>query len=157
MSIQKVVLASLMVFVFAAVAASQDRRSADFATLEGTWIVEITAPPTAPALILTTFARGGTVVGNGNNAQPMLRSAWQGVWERSSYLDFTSTWQRFNFDAAGTYTTRNEFRMSVHVDGTLETFTGAVEVLTLDQAGNVTATRPGRLRATRLNIKPPAR
>jgi hypothetical protein len=157
MMAHKVVLASLMVFVFTAVAVSQDRRSADFETLEGTWIVEIIAPPTAPALILTTFARGGTVVGNGNNAQPVLRSAWQGVWARNSYLDFTSTWQRWNFNAAGAYTTRNELRIGVQVDGTLETFTGAVEVLTLDQGGNVTATRPGTLRATRLNLKPPAR
>lgn len=153
----KVVVTSLLVFVLVAVVASQDRRSADFETIEGTWIVEINAPPTAPALILTTFARGGTVIGNGNNAQPTLRSAWQGVWARDSYLDFTSTWQRWNFDAAGNFTTRNELRIAVHVDAKLETFTGNVDVMTLDQSGNVTATRPGTLRATRVNIKPPSR
>lgn len=157
MSAFKLVLGSLFVLALAGVGASQDRHSVDFETLEGTWIVEINAPPTAPALILTTFARGGTVVGNGNNAQPVLRSAWQGVWERNSYRDFTSTWRRWNFDAAGNFTGGNELRIAVHVDAPLETFTGAVDVLTLDQAGNVTATRPGTLRATRLNVRAPSR
>lgn len=47
--------------------------------------------------------------------------------------------------------------MSIQVDGALESFTGSVEVLTLDQAGNVTATRPGTLRARRLALRGPAR
>ncbi|MBI3049719.1 MAG: hypothetical protein HYY76_15550 [Acidobacteria bacterium] len=100
---------------------------------------------------------GGTAIANGNNAQPVLRSAWQGVWARNSYLDFTSTWHRWNFDAAGTFASRNELRMSIQVDRALETFTGTVEVLSLDQAGNVTATRPGTLRGRRLALRAPGR
>lgn len=157
MTAQRVVLAVLFVLTLVAASSSQDRRSADFETLEGTWIVELLAPPTPPAMLLTTFARGGTALANGNNVQPVLRSAWQGVWARNAYLEFTSTWQRWNFDAAGNFTTRNELRMSIHVDGTLETFTGTVEVLSLDAAGTVTATRPGTLRGRRLALRGPGR
>lgn len=157
MTPHRIVIASLVLLALTGAASSQDRHSSDFETLEGTWIVEINAPPTAPALILTTFARGGTVIGNGNNAQPATRSAWQGVWTRNSYLEFTSAWQRWNFDAAGNFTNRNELRMIVRVDPALATFTADVDVLTLDAAGNVTATRPGTLRATRLNVRAPSR
>jgi hypothetical protein len=47
--------------------------------------------------------------------------------------------------------------MTLQVDGALETFTGTVEVLGVDQAGNVTATRPGTLRGRRLALTGPAR
>lgn len=157
MTAQRIGLVVLFVLALVAGSSSQDRRSADFETLEGTWIVELNAPPTPTALLLTTFARGGTVIANGNNAQPVLRSAWQGVWRRNAYLDFTSTWHRWNFDAAGNFTNRNELRMSLQVDGALETFTGTVEVLGVDQAGNVTATRSGTMRGRRLALTGPAR
>ena len=87
----------------------------------------------------------------------MLRSAWQGVWARNAYLDFTSAWHRWNFDAAGSFASRNELRMNIQVDRALETLTGTVDVLSVDQAGNVTATRPGTLRARRLALTGPAR
>ena len=157
MTARKSLLAGLFVLGLAAVLSSQDRRSADFETLEGTWVIELNAPPTPTAEILTTFARGGTVIGNGNNASPVLRSAWQGVWARRSYLDFFSTWRRWNFDAAGAFTGGNEFRMDIHVQSDLETFSGTVEILTLDRTGTVTATRPGAFTARRLNVRGPAR
>jgi len=47
--------------------------------------------------------------------------------------------------------------MSIQADRPLETFAGTVEVLTLDAAGNVTATRPGTLRARRVALREPAR
>lgn len=156
MTAQRVVLAVLFVLALVAGSSSQDRRSADFETLEGTWIMEISAPPVA-AQILTTFARGGTIIGDGNNVQPVLRSPWHGVWARNSFFDFTSTWQRWNFDAAGNFVNISELRMDIRVDRTLEIFTGNVEVLTLDRAGNVTASRPGTLRGRRLALRGPAR
>ncbi|MGH9720165.1 MAG: hypothetical protein ACRD8O_08130 [Bryobacteraceae bacterium] len=154
MSRHRIAFTVLFVLGLAALSMSQDRRSADFETLEGTWILDLNAPPVATQ-ILTTFARGGTIVAEGNATQPILRSSWYGVWARRAYLDFTSTWQRWNFDAAGNFASRSELRMDIHVDGRLETFSGTVEVLSLDRAGNVTATRPGTFRATRLNPKGP--
>ena len=156
MTTHKIVLALLIVLTAPALSTSQDRRGADFETLEGTWVLDLNAPPTPPAQILTTFARGGTIVANGNNAQPVLRSPWHGVWERRSYFEFTSTWRRWNFDAAGTFTGGNEFRMDITVERSLETLTGTVEILTLDRAGTVTATRSGAFRATRVNVRRPA-
>lgn len=156
MTARRIVLAVLFVLALVAVSSSQDRRSADFETLEGTWIMDIIAPPVT-AQILTTFARAGTIVGDGNNSQPVLRSPWHGVWTRNAFFDFTSTWQRWNFDAAGNFVSISELRMAIRVDRGLETFTGDVEVLTLDRAGNVTATRPGALRGRRLALRGPAR
>lgn len=151
----KTLLIAIAVLALAATSTSQDRHSGDWETLEGTWIFDISSPPAAPAQILTTFARGGTIVGEGNQAQPTLRSQWQGVWARRSYLEFSSTWRRWVFDAAGNFTGGNEFRMDIDVDPGLETFAGTVEVLTLDRAGTVTASRPGTFRATRLNVRRP--
>lgn len=156
MTAQRIGLVVLFVLALVAGSWSQDRRSADFETLEGTWVMDIIAPPVT-AQILTTFARGGTIVGDGNNAQPVLRSPWHGVWARNAFFDFTSTWQRWNFDAAGNFLNISELRMTIRVDRALETFTGHVEVLTLDRAGNVTATRPGTLRGRRLALTGPAR
>lgn len=156
MIIRRVVLTLLFVLVVAALPSSQDRHSADFETIEGTWILHLSAPPAAPAEILTTFTRGGAIVANGNNAQPALRSAWQGEWFRLSYFDFVSTWRRWNFDAAGAFVGANEFRMDISVDRSLESFTGIVEVLTLDRAGVVTARRPGTFSATRLTVIRPS-
>jgi hypothetical protein len=152
---RRIVLTLLFVLAAAALSTSQDRRSGDFETLEGTWIFDLDAPPTPPAQILTTFARGGTIIGDGNNAQPSLRSSWHGVWTRRSYLEFTSTWRRWNFDAAGIFTGSNEFRMDIAVDRGLEAFSGTVEILTLDRAGTVTASRPGTFRAARVNVRRP--
>lgn len=151
----RVVYFVLLGLGIAALSNSQDRRSADFETLEGTWILDIAAPPTPPAQILTTFARGGTIVADGNNAQPTLRSPWHGVWARRSYLEFASTWRRWNFDAGGNFVGGNEFRMDIRVDGALDTFTGSVEILTLDRAGTATASRQGTFRATRVNVRVP--
>lgn len=153
---KRILLCVMLALAVAAVSHSQDRRSGDFETLEGTWIVDLNAPPTPPAQILTTFARGGTIVADGNNAQPVLRSPWHGVWARRSYLDFTSTWRRWNFDAAGNFVGANEFRMDIGVDNSLETFSGTVEIVTLDRAGTVTASRPGAFRATRVNVRRPS-
>lgn len=77
------------------------------------------------------------------------------MWAPASYLDFTSTWQRWNYDAAGNFTGRAELRLDIDVDRGLESFTGTVAVVTLDRAGAVTATRPGAFRATRLNVRGP--
>ncbi len=156
MTTHRIVLTLLFVLAVAALSTSQDRRSADFETLEGTWILDLNAPPTPPAQLLTTFARGGTIVADGNNAQPVLRSPWHGVWARRSYLDFTSTWRRWNFDAAGNFVGGNEFRMDINVDRALETFSGTVEILTLDRAGAVTASRSGTFGATRVNVRRPS-
>ena len=46
MTVQRIGLAVLFVLALVAGSSSQDRRSADFETLEGTWIVELNAPPT---------------------------------------------------------------------------------------------------------------
>lgn len=60
---------------------SQDRRSGDFETLERTWNVVVTPVGRPGAQILATYARAGTVVADGNAAQPALRGPWHGVWE----------------------------------------------------------------------------
>jgi hypothetical protein len=156
MTTYRIVLALLVVLAAPALSTSQDRRSADFETLEGTWVLDLNAPPTPPAQLLTTFARGGTIIANGNNAQPVLRSSWHGVWARRNYFDFSSTWRRWNFDAAGAFTGANEFRMDITVERSLETFIGTVEILTLDRTGTVTASRMGTFRATRVNVRRPA-
>jgi hypothetical protein len=153
--IRRIVLTLLFVLVVGTLSKSQDRHSADFETIEGTWILVLNAPPAAPAELLTTFARGGAIVANGNNAQPVLRSAWQGVWMRKAYFDFVSTWRRWNFDASGAFIGANEFRMNINVDGSLESLSGTVEVLTLDRAGNVTASRPGTFTASRVLVREP--
>ena len=46
MTTQRIGFAVLFVLALGAGSWSQDRRSADFETLEGTWIVELNAPPT---------------------------------------------------------------------------------------------------------------
>lgn len=152
----RIVVTLLFVVMIAALPRSQDRHSADFETLEGTWILTLNAPPAAPAELLTTFIRGGAIVANGNNAMPSLRSAWQGEWMRLAYFDFISTWRRWNFDAAGAFVGANEFRMDITVDRSLESLSGTVQVLTLDRAGTVTASRPGTFTATRLKIFRPS-
>jgi hypothetical protein len=156
MTRHRIVLALLFILGVAGLSISQDRRSGDFETLEGTWILDINAPPAAPATILTTFARGGTLIGDGNAANPALRSAWHGVWARRSYLEFSSTWLRWNYDAAGNFTGASEFRMDLNVDRGLDSFTGSVDVLTLDRGLVTTATRPGTIRARRYGLKRPA-
>jgi len=156
MTTHRIVFTLLFVLALAALSTSQDRRSRDFETLEGAWIIDIDVPPAPRAQILATFARGGTIVADGNAANPVLRSSWHGLWTPRSYLDFTSTWRRWNFDAAGNVVGATEFRLDIDVDRRLEAFSGTVEARILDRAGSLTASRPGAFRATRLNIQRPS-
>lgn len=144
----------LAVFGVAALSNSQDRASREFETLEGTWIVDITPTGQATRQILTTFARGGTVTGNGNNPMPTLRSPWQGVWTRVTYRDFVATLERWNFDAAGNPTGKTELRQVIVVDPSLNQFTGRSKTLVFDVAGNLTSTTDATFRATRSQVKP---
>lgn len=156
MTTQKMFFALLFVLAVTALSTSQDRRSRDFETIEGTWIVDLTpAPPRRPQQILVTFARGGTLVADANAARPTLRSPWHGVWARLSYLDFITTWERWEFDEAGRFAGRAEDRMAIAVDGTLETFSGNSKSFAFDQSGNLVASADATFRATRVNVKAP--
>ena len=151
MTTHRIVFTLLFVLALAALSMSQDRRSPDFETLEGTWIIG--QPPGIQ--ILATFARGGTVVAATTAANPVLRSSSQGVWARRSYLDFTSTWRQWDFDAAGNLVGARDLRLDITVDRALGTFSGTGELLILDLAGTVTSRSPRALRATRLNLQGP--
>lgn len=60
------------------------------------------APLAAPAQILTTFVRGGTIRQTATRRSPFCEARGAGCGPaRTSFLDFTSTWQRWNYDAAG--------------------------------------------------------
>ena len=126
---------------------SQDRRSGDFETLEGTW--NIVTTPTGTQ-VLATYSRGGTLTADGNVASP---GPCHGVWKRLSYLDFSSTCERFDFDAAGNWVGRTEYRQSIRVSSNLEEFSGRVQFRVFDRLDTPRTTGEGTLQGTRVNVK----
>jgi hypothetical protein len=149
----RILVTAVVVVALAGAAATQDRHSGDWETLEGTWNLDVTPVGRPPAQILTTFSRGGTTTGNGNAANPSRRSPWQGVWSRITYLDFASTWERYDFDADGNWTGRAEFRQSIRVSPSLEEYTGRSQTRMFDRAGNLLSVTEGTLHARRVNVQ----
>lgn len=155
MATQRIFLTVLFVLTATALSTSQDRRSGDWETLEGTWIVEGTAVGFAPRLGWFTFARGGTITAFSNAPAPTSRSPSYGVWARRSYLEFLATFGSWRFNAAGNSTGRQEDRMAITVDRRLETLSADGQTLFYDVSGNLVNTVRVTYRGTRVNVKAP--
>lgn len=155
MATQRIWLTVLFVLATAAFSTSQDRRSGDWETLEGTWIVDGFPVGFPPRVGFITYARGGTVTAFSNAARPATRSPSYGVWARRSYLEFVETSESWRFDAEGTFIGRSEERRIILVDRKLETFSGTQQTWIYDAAGRLVSTVPGTFRGTRVNVKAP--
>lgn len=155
MATQRIFLTVLFVLTATALSTSQDRRSGDWETLEGTWIVEGTAAGFPPRSAFFTYARGGTVTAFSNAPAPTTRSPSYGVWVRRSYLEFLATLDSWTFNAAGNSTGRREERMDIRVDRALETFSANGQTWIYDASDNLVSTVRVTFRGTRVNVKAP--
>lgn len=155
MATQRILLTVLFVLTATALSTPQDRRSGDWETLEGAWIIEGFPAGFPPRTGLFIYARGGTVTAFSNAPGPTLRSPTYGVWARRSYLEFLETSESWRFNAQGTFVGRTEERRDIVVDRRLETLSGTQQTWIYDASDNLVSRVPGTFRGTRVNVKAP--
>lgn len=134
-------------------------RQAQAQQLEGSWtgLTTPTVPPGAPPLgsanVYLSFARGGVLIGF--NRFLHLGSPQHGVWEHLEGNRFAFSFKQDIFDGMGNFggvlTVRGKLTLTGRDD-----LTGSLSAERRDANGNVLLNGCGTLRATRINIEPPA-
>jgi hypothetical protein len=121
------------------------------AGLAGSWKSLIIVADRPPLTTLITFISDGTLIQTSSDHP--TRSPGHGAWAQTGERDYTFSFERLVFDAAGTFTETQKAsaRLTLAEDG--DAYTGEITSEFFDLAGTLLrAGRPSEMQATRLTV-----
>ena len=156
--------AALASLVLAGQAAAIARADQDQA-LVGSWMVvgTPTGAQPGPPRLLVSFTGDGVALRTAPLRQvappalgsdTMFISTTHGVWARMDDGVFGLTWVGFAFDDSGKFLATQRVRVAVHVNETLDGFSGPFETDFIGADGQVVASTSGTVQGTRIQAEP---
>jgi hypothetical protein len=157
--------AALISVVLAGQGAAIARADQDQA-LVGSWMVAgiPTGTQPGPPRILVSFTGDGVALRTAPlqqaappalGSEKMFISTTHGAWVRMDGGMFGMTWVGFAFDDTGKFLATQRVRVAVHVNDTLDGFSGPFETDFIGADGQVVASTSGTVQGTRIQVEPP--
>jgi hypothetical protein len=157
--------AALISVVLAGHAAGIARADQDKA-LVGSWMVVgiPTGAQAGPPRLLVSFTGDGVALRTAPlqqaappplGADKMFISTTHGAWVRMDDGGFGLTWVGFAFDDTGKFLATQRIRVAVHLNDTLDGFTGPFVTDFVGADGQVAASTSGTVQGTRIQVEPP--
>jgi hypothetical protein len=142
-------------------------RAEEGQTLVGSWMVAAIPPGAQPGppRVLVSFTGDGVALRTAPvqqaappalGSEKMFISTTHGAWVGMDDGMFGLTWVGFAFDDAGRFLATQRVRVAVHLDETLDRFTGPFTTDFIGADGQVLASVGGTVLGTRILVEPPA-
>jgi hypothetical protein len=151
--ISKRIALALIIAAFVAIPMSVNVRATNNKSLVGSWNGTVSTPFFSFKYLMTCTDDGGLIVSQAPlTPGPVVYTAGHGEWDKTRSGEFTFGFVALRHDANATFLGTSKVNGNIHVDGTMNSYTGTATACSLDPDGNVQFCFDATLQADRIRV-----